>query len=322
MIIDAYCHIIPAKYLASLKDLIARGRIAPLNPLFEGELRFSAVYDMDARFKLMDANPEVKEVISLTGLFLETMAKPKDAVELARLTNDELAELVAKYPDRFAAGVAFLPYNDMEATLDEIDRAINILGLRGIEIGTDVGGKPLDSPIFLPIFEKMEKYNLPILIHPSKNFFAPDYPGEIGSKYDLFQSVGWPHTTSMAMMRLVASGVLEKYPKLKIITHHAGGTIPFLAKRIALGDRHELPKSFIEYLKLFYNDTAVQGNVPNLECAHSFFGADHLILGTDFPFGNSQGVEIGLRSIEEMNISQNDKRKILEDNSKRLFNLS
>jgi aminocarboxymuconate-semialdehyde decarboxylase len=318
MVIDVFCHIIPPRYLTALENTAAAGKIPPLSDVFLMELQVPAISDVAARFKLMDNYPEVREVLTITGPFLEAMAKPEDAVTLAKLVNDEIAELVAKYPDRFAAGVAFLPYNDMEATLGEIDRTIKELKLRGIEIGTDVNGKPLDSPEFMPIYEKMERYNLPIFIHPSKNSFAPDYPGET-PKYNLFGTLGWPHSTSMAMMRLVHSGVLEKYPGLKFITHHAGGTVPYLAKRIELGDPHQLPKSLLDYLRLFYNDTAVQGNIPNLMCAHAFFGADHLLFGTDFPFGDNQIVAVTLRSVEEMSIPSNEKKKILEDNARKLL---
>ena len=321
MVIDIFTHVITPKYLSTLEKMAADGKIPPLSDLFLWETQIPGIMDVKDRFKLMDDHPEVTEVISMTGPFLEAIAKPKEAIELARVANDEIAELIVKYPERFISGVAFLPCNDIEATLLEIDRAINELKLRGIEIGTDVNGKPLDSPEFMPIYEKMEQYNLPIFLHPSKNRFYPDYPGETESKFNLFGNIGWPHTTSMAMLRLVHSGVLEKYPKLKFVTHHAGGTVPYLAKRIEGSDRNKLPKPILDYLRLFHNDTAVQGNTPNLMCAYAFFGAGHLLFGTDFPFGN-QNVTKTLRSIEEMAITESEKRAILEDNAKSLLRLT
>lgn len=321
MAIDVFCHIVPPKYLAAINEKVAAGVLPPMEPLFNFEIQNTVLYDMDARFKLMDLNPDVKEVVSVTGQFLETFAPPKEAVELARMANDEVAELVVKYPDRFIAGLAFLPCNDIEGALSEIDRAIKDLKLRGIEIGTDIHGKPLDSPEFMPIYEKMEKYDLPIFIHPSKTSFFPDYPGETESKYGLFGAIGWPHTTSMAMMRLVNGGVFDKYPKIKFVTHHAGGTIPFLAKRIDMGDPHQLPKPLTEYLRMFSSDTAVQGNTASLMCAHAFFGSKHLAFATDFPFGGPENVTTVLRSIDEMDIPQSEKEEILEENAKRIFNL-
>lgn len=318
MVIDAYSHIIPPGYSAALEKMIGENKIAPLNALYAGEFRVAGMINVEERFKLMDEVPGVRGVISVTGPFLENIAGPTEAIALARIANDEVAELVARYPDRFIAGLAFLPCNDIESTLREIDRSIKELDLRGIEIGTDINGKPLDSPEFWPIYQKMEQYDLPVFIHPSKNLLFPDYPDETGSKYNISGTIGWPHATSMAMLRLAHSGVLEKYPGIKFVTHHAGGTIPHLAKRIEGAGRHALPKPLTDYLRLFYNDTAVQGNIPNLMSARAFFGAEHLLFGTDFPFGNIANT---LSSIKEMDIPAVEKEKILEGNVKTLLHI-
>jgi predicted TIM-barrel fold metal-dependent hydrolase len=321
MVIAAFSHIIPPEYFAALQALVNTGKMRPLSPLFSSEAQAPGITDLNDRFKLVGNLKDFREVITVTGSFLETMVPPDDAVRLARLANDEVAEIVKKYPDKFAAGIAFLPGNSVDAALVEIDRAVKELGLKGIEIGTDFNGKPLDLPEFLPIYEKMAQYDLPIFIHPSKHQFAPDYPGEVDSKYDLFGLVGWPHTTTMAMLRLVMSGVLEKYPRLKFVTHHTGGTVPYLAGRIEGHDKHELPKSVGEYLRLFYADTAVQGSIPNLMCAYAFFGADRLLLGSDFPFGGIQNLEKTITAVNKMDCSEKDKKKIQEDNVKQLLHL-
>jgi uncharacterized protein len=234
--------------------------------------------------------------------------------------NDGIAKLVDNHKDRFAAGVATLAFNNPDAALTEIDRAIEDLGLRGIQIGTDVNGRPLDSPDLMAVYETMASHDLPIFIHPSRNYLAPDYPGEVESKYNLFSLIGWPHATSMAMMRLACSGILERFPTLKFITHHAGGTIPYLAKRIELADRRELPRPIGDYLRLFFGDTAVQGNTANLICARTFFGPDHLLFGTDFPF--NRNISMNLRTIEEMGIPIPDTEKILKENARRLLRLT
>lgn len=317
MVIDAFTHIIPPKYSLAIEKMAGAGKIPSFGSL-SGEFHVPGMIDVEDRFKLMDKTPGVRDVVTVTGPFLETIVGPADATELAKIANDEVAEIVARYPDRFAAGMAILPLNDIESSLREIDRSIKELKLRGIEIGTDVNGKPLDSPDLMPIYERMERYDFPIYIHPSKNFLFPEYPGEKESKYNLFGSIGWPHATSMAMLRLAHGGVLEKYPKLKFITHHAGGTVPHLAKRIEGSDRHALPKPILDYLRMFYNDTAVQGNIPNLNTALAFFGADHLLFGTDFPFGNAIDA---LRTIEGWEIPAVEKKKILEDNAKLLLHL-
>jgi uncharacterized protein len=319
MIIDAFCHAIPSAYRSALEAMEKAGRVPPFSDFFRGELGVPGISNMDERWRLMDAHPETVQVVSLTGPFLETIAGASDAAELARVANDSMADLVARHPERFIAGIATISPNNVEAALIEIDRAVHDLGLRGIQIGTDIDGKPLDSAELLPIYEKMADLDLPIFIHPSRNYLAPDYPGESDSKYNLFSAIGWPHSTSMAMMRLAYGGILERFPTLKFITHHAGGTIPYLAKRVEMSDRRELPKLVGEYLRLFYGDTAVQGNVANLMCAQAFFGAEHIIFGTDFPF--NRDISMALASVENMAVSVEDRRKIFSENAVRVLKL-
>jgi predicted TIM-barrel fold metal-dependent hydrolase len=283
----------------------------------------------------MDKYPDLLQVLTIAAPALEAVTKPNDSVELAKIANDEMTELVMKYPERFAAAIACLPLNDIDATLTEIDRAIKELRFRGIQVYTDINGKPLDSPEFMPIYEKMVTYDLPILIHPKREATQPDYESEGESKYLIWTRLGWPHATSMAMMRLACSGVLEKYPTLKFITHHAGGTVPYLITRIGyldefnemrMGYRYEqlLTKKIINYLRMFYNDTAVYGHTPTLMCAHAFCGAEHMLFATDMPFDSQAGYRLvreTIRSIEEMDIPDSEKRMIFEENARDLLRL-
>ncbi|MCK4862674.1 MAG: amidohydrolase, partial [Dehalococcoidales bacterium] len=256
-----------------------------------------------------------------------------DAAELSRIANDEMAELVAKYPDRFVAAVACLPMNDIDAALKEIDRAVVDLRFRGIQIHNPIGDKPMDSPEFLPIYEKMAHYDLPIWVHSQRDMAVPDYAGEDSSKYFIWSLFGWPYETSLYMTRLIFGGIFDKYPNLKVITHHAGGMVPYYAARISgfydanemlLGFKHQLTKSPLDYYRLFYNDTAIYDNTPALMCCHAFYGAEHMLFGTDMPYDS----ELGLRqvrevisSIEEMDISDIEKKLIFEDNARRLLRL-
>jgi aminocarboxymuconate-semialdehyde decarboxylase len=164
----------------------------------------------------------------------------------------------------------------------------------------------------------------------------PDYRTEKESKYRLYNSLGWPYETMAAMTRLAFSGVLEKYPDLKFVTHHCGGGIPFFAERIKQfqeaaefrrGEKYfqGLTRAPNDYYKMFYADTALYGNAPALMCGHAFFGADHLLFAVDFPLGD---MENGVRNyrqtinaIEEMNISEEDRTKIYEHNARKLYRL-
>jgi predicted TIM-barrel fold metal-dependent hydrolase len=312
--IDIFSHILTPKYFKALEKKAPGGRI----------MTAPGLVDLDMRLKMIEELPGMKQVLTLAGPPLEILTGPEDNLELAGLANEELAETVRRYPDKFPAAIAAIPLNnDINTVLKEIDRAINDLGLRGIQIYTNVNGRPLDSPEFRPIFEKMEKYDLPIFLHPISIPGAQDYPGEQGSKYLLNTFVGWPHDTTMAMMRISGSGILEKYPKLKIITHHCGGTVPYLAGRI----RHApykfeaLTRPLIDSLLLFYNDTAVQGNTANLMCGYAFCGGDHLVFGTDFPMADLEMVKETIRSVQAMTIPEAEKQKILEGNAKRLLKL-
>ena len=246
---------------------------------------FPPLYDMEARFRIMDRYEGLVQVISPSWPSVE-LAAPKQSVDLAKALNDEVAELVTKYPARFPAGIACLPMNDMDAALKEADRALTDLRLRGVLVYTPVNDKPLDSPEFIPLYEKMSQYNLPILIHPMRNPDYPDYRTETESKYRIYNTFGWVYETTTAMTRLIFSGILEKYPNVKFVTHHCGGMVPYLAERIRqfqdLGEMRWGQKYFqgltkppIDYYKMFYADTALYGNTSALMCGHAFFGADH-----------------------------------------------
>ena len=333
MMIDVFCHILTPNFLKE-RDKRALGRFKSLrSSLYSGAI--PTLSNLDVRFKIMDRYPGYVQILTAAAPAVETICTPKDATELARIANDELAEMVLRYPDRFVAGIASVAMNNIDATLDEIDRAINDLRLRGIQVYSDVAGKPLDSSEFMPIYEKMAAYDLPIFIHPVKEELIPDYPGEENSKYLIWTRLSWPHQTSVAMMRISCSGILEKFPNLKFVTHHAGGTVPYLWTRIRLlddfnemhlGFRYEAPltKKVDDYLRMFYNDTAVYGNAPTLMCARAFFGAEHLLFATDMPFGSQHGerlVRETIRSVHEMDISDAERKMIFEENARKLMRL-
>lgn len=333
MIIDVFSHVLPPRYLeernrrAGARLATQYGRYFRANP---------GLTDLDVRFRAMDKCPDVLHLLTIAGPNVESVLDPKDAVECARIANDEMAEMVAAHHDRFAGACACLPMNDVDAALAETDRAIQDLRFRGIEIFTDINGKPVDSPEFMPLYEKMTAYNLPILLHPRRTNTTADFGGEQTSKYLVYTNFGWPYESSVAMARLAFGGPLEQYPTLKIVTHHAGGMIPYFHKRVQLswdfnemrmGYRHDgqtLTKSPVDYYRMFYCDTAIQGNTPALMCAYEFFGADHMVFATDTPYDNQLGERVTretLEGVRAMPISEESRRKILADNARRIFRL-
>jgi len=204
-----------------------------------------------------------------------------------------------------------------------------------VQIYTNVNNRPLDSPEFMPLFEMMSRFNLPIWIHPTFGVTEIDYKGDSESKYNSAGTFGWPYETTLAMSRLVFSGILEKWPNLKVITHNSGAMVPFYEQRIiAFHDQSDmthgkkdgvwLTKTPIEYYKMFYADTAIYGNTPGLMLAHAFFGTDNLLFGTDFPFAGQHGERVTrqtIAAIEEMDINEAEKKKIFGDNARTLMRL-
>lgn len=332
LIIDAYAHISPPGYTEFIRQkypVMYNNMLGACVPL----------YDMDKRFKLMDMYPNVVQVLTIGPVPpIEYFANEQQTIELARMANDEMAELVQKYRDRFVTAIALLPMNNPDAALKEADRAITELGFRGIYVHSNINGKPLDSPEFLSLWEKMAKYNLPIYIHPWRGDEFTDYPVEDGSKYNIASTFGWPYETTVAMARFVFSGLLEKYPNLKIVTHHCGGMIPYFQQRIyqhygqtsmRSGEKSafvkKLSKAPLEYFRMFYNDTAIHGNTHALMSAYDLCGADHIVFGADLPLGDYY---FGFRSyrqtidaIEAMQITPEEKRKIFADNALSLLRI-
>jgi len=329
MKIDIYAHVVPPKY----KDILLNRSFA----LRDHVSHFPTLFDLDHRFRIMDKHPDVIQVLTLTpsGASVDDIAAPKEAAELARKINDEVAELVWKYPDRFIAGVATLSMADLDVALDELDRAINQLNFRGVQLVIPINGKPVDLPEFMPFYEKISQYNLPIWWHPQARSDVPNYKGEKESKYWIFHLWGLPFETTASMTRLVFSGIFDKFPNLKIITHHCGAMVPFFADRIKnhynfletrnkMGFNQGLTEHPVEYFRKFYNDTALVGCTPALMCAYDFFGADRLLFGSDMPYDptlGDYGVGRTIQAIEEMNISDIDKKKIFEYNARRLLRL-
>lgn len=330
MKIDIFPHILPVKYKEAFHKINGSETFAKMHDIIP------TLSDLNYRFRIMDQHDGLVQVLTLSSPPAEKFVGTKKALDLSKLANDEMAELVTKYPDRFVAAVASLPMNDMDASLKEVDRAIKDLHCKGVQIFTPTNDKPLDSPEFLPLYEKMCQYDLPIWIHPQREPDYPDYRSEKVSKYAIHAMLGWVYETSSAMVRLVLSGILEKYPKLKFITHHGGAMIPFLHKRAISfiefsATRFKAPilenitRPPVDSFKRFYADTAIYGNTAGLMCSYDFFGAQHLVFGTDMPYDSQFGETFTretIKSIERMAINNAEKKMIFEDNARTLLRLA
>jgi aminocarboxymuconate-semialdehyde decarboxylase len=210
--------------------------------------------------------------------------------------------------------------NDIDAALKEAEKAIREKNFKGVQLFTPVNGKPLDHPDFMDIYGLMSGFDLPIWIHPTGEPSVPDYSGEDESKFGLFAALGWPYQSSLAMARLVFSGVFERFPNLKFVIHHCGAMIPFFLHRLTQ-PRPWLKENPEEYFRKFYVDTAVDGNSAALMCGYSLWGADHILFGTDSPFGGEEKVAKCLATVNSVDIPVDSKTRILYRNAEKLLGL-
>ena len=335
MKIDIFNHVMPQPYL----ELVKKHSKEPGMVKRMSSLRM--LWDIEHRVEMLRTKfPDVRQVLTLGLPSPELLGGPEQSPEYARVANDGMADMCLKWPRQFPAFVASLPMNNIPEAMKEMDRAIDRLGAKGVQIITSAAGRPLDDPELYPVFERMANHHdRPIWMHPARPAARPDYPGEPKSKYEIWQVLGWPFETSVAMARMVFSGLLQRLPKLRIITHHCGGMIPYFAGRAEtlwaqLGSRSsdneeaevlkQLGKPPIEYFKMFYGDTVLGGAAAPLACGIAFFGADHVVFASDCPFdpeGGPMFIREGIRSVEELNLPEGDKRKIYFGNAMKLLRM-
>src|SRR5271157_5844675 len=221
MKIDVCSHIVPKKFK---EVLLKKTNTNALNAMELIEQN-PVLSDINSRLRLLDRYPDLLEVLLPALGPLETLVSPAQVPDLAKLNNDETAELVEKFPDKFLAAFALLPQNNIEAAQKEMERAITKLGMRGILLYTNVNGETLDLPKFRPLYAQMAEYDLPIFIHPCD--FPVTYPPlSAPTAYQnhfqqmVIKAIQWPADTSLAMIRLVIAGIFSEYPNIKLITHH------------------------------------------------------------------------------------------------------
>jgi len=331
MRVDAYTHFMPSRMFKKLvdsgyPDIGKRMREVP------------CIHDLDERRRVVDTFKDYAQILSYPMPPLEMLAKGDGAQVQAdaKLINDEFAEICAKYSDHFPGWVAQGALGSADAGVAEAERAIKN-GALGVQIYTNVAGKPLDDPAFEPFFAAMERLDKPIWLHPARGAAFADYASEKKSKYEIWWAFGWSYETGAAMARLVFSRIMDKYPKLKIITHHFGGIVPMLEGRIGpgwdqLGSRtsdedltivlKSLKKRPLDYFKhTFYADTATFSAKPALDAGFEFYDLDKIVFASDCPFDPEKGTMYtrdALRFIEERDMPKDQKEMIWHGNLERI----
>ncbi len=335
MKIDAFTHIFPKAYWERMLQVLPDGR--DMNKRVRA---IPSIVDLDARFRIMDEfGGEYRQVLTLGSPPVEALGGKETAVELAKIANDGMAELVSRHPERFFGFAASLPMNDAEAALREAERAIERLGALGVQVFTNVNGRPLYTPDTWPLFDLMARYDLPMWMHPARGAEVADYAGEKKSHYEIWWTLGWPYETSVAMAHMVFGGLYERHPGFKLVTHHMGGMIPYFEGRVGpgwdqLGTRtsdedygvllesmKKKGKRPVDYFRLFYADTALFGAHEATKCGLRFFGVDRVLFASDAPFdpeGGRRYIRDTIEIIERLDLAPAERRAIYEDNLRRL----
>src|SRR5215470_856934 len=298
-----------------------------------------ALFEIEQRLRVVEQFPDYAQVLSHGLPPVERLFPPERSPEMARVANDGLAEIMAKHPKHFVGYSSLLPMNVPDAAAKEAERVLKN-GANAIQLATNANGAPIDEKQFWPIYEIIEKSGRPILLHPSRTRQMPDYPTETYSKYEICSVLGWPYETGVTLARLVFSGIIDRYPGLKVIAHHLGGVIPYLEGRVGhsfdqLGVRtsdedysrvlKSLKKRPYDYFKDFYGDTAVEGARAATICGLDFFGADHVLFASDCPFDEEKGVgyiRATVKVLDSIALANPEREKICWRNAVKLFGLA
>ena len=295
MKIDAFSHVRPRAYAEVVDRLVGSG--AGMGAMGGGGAAsggppewMKPLWDADQRIKFLDEAGVDKQIITHTVPPIEQATGDADiGAQLAVASNNAVRDMADKHPDRLLP-IGTVAMNDMDAACKEAERCLKTLGMKGMLIYTNANGKFLNDPALDPFFDYMNKQDKPIWIHPYFNPSRPDPKPDIQG-INIAQVFGWPFDTVVAMTCLIYGGVLDKYPNLKFITHHAGASIPFYEQRMFThpGAAPQLKKPMLDYYRSFYVDSAVQGSIGAMQASYAFYGASQILLGTDMPYASANG---------------------------------
>lgn len=278
--------------------------------------------DPEIRIKLMDKYGVDVQVVHLSAAHLSGL-DAREAARACRISNDYVEKLVSAHPDRFV-GCGILSILDVESALDELDRVVGDLGFRCVTLGTHQGDVALDSEELHPLYERIVRLGVPIFLHPV------DWGGyrlaSEGSGAHAMSTFGWPFDTSLAVWRLIVGGVIDRFPALKLVTHHLGGMLAFHYRRAEFrfnryyGGRG---RSFRDYLANVYADTALDGgSVADLMAAYSVFGPRRMLFGSDWPYIDaSLSIKGNMDAIRAMPVPEEERDLILHGNAEELLRM-
>lgn len=326
-VVDIHAHYFPEAYLrvieteggafgVTLDRSDPKGPAIKVGPVLGGALK-PAFWDLDRRLKEMDRQGIQVHALSLT-LPMVYWADGKLGLRLAQVVNDAMAAAHTAHPHRFV-GLATLPLQDPPAALRELDRAATLPGIRGVYLGTNVNGRELSDPDFLPVWERIHALKLPVFLHPLNVIGAQRL-----APYYLHNLLGNPFDTAVAASQLIFGGILDRFPRLTVCLPHAGGAFPYLAGRLDRGRKvrrecAHLKRPLAGYLRRFTYDT-LSHDAAALGYLIRLAGADRVMVGSDYCFdmGYARPVEVVTRLA---GLSRADRARILGGTAAKLLRL-
>jgi len=269
--------------------------------------------DEAAKLATMDANGIALTALSINDPCPEWFGN--DGPVVAQMANDFVAGLAKKHPTRFF-GLCVLPLQDMKASLIELDRCVQKLGMKGILLYTNLAGKFPDEPEYRPLFARAEELDVPVLLHPAKPMTTDVVKG-----YEMTSSLGNMFDNTIALTRIIMAGILDQHPKLKLVCPHLGGTLPYIIGRLdhqtqvlKRGPKY-LTRAPSEYLKQIWLD--VVSPLPlAMKFGHEFMGADRLLFASDHPWVEPKLI---IDCLQSLKLPAADEGKIFSGNARKLF---
>lgn len=305
-IIDVHHHILPPAYLATIGE-----RLGP-----QGLLGPAPQWSPALSIEVMDRNRISAAVTSISspGVWFGDV---DETCRLARMCNDYAAELKRNYPNRFGV-FAVLPLPDVEASLREIEYVLDILKSDGFGLLTNYGGKYPGDAAFAPIFDELNRRKAVVFFHPTMAGYG-SYFTEIPAP-----SLEFPFDTTRAITSLLYSGTLRRCRDIRFIFSHAGGTVPFLAERIARlvirpGFREAAPDGALAEFAGLYYDMALSANLLCFDPLRRLVSTSHILFGSDYPHAGEPTMTASVHGLRDLDLSESDRRAIETANSLNLF---
>ncbi|MDA1001152.1 MAG: amidohydrolase family protein [bacterium] len=277
-----------------------------------------SIFDLSVKLKEMDENGVDLSLLSLNIPGPDLAKKPAVADELARIGNDGIAEAVSRHPGRFR-GVANLGFGSIEASCRELERCMDDLGFVGLQVFAYIGGKrPVDDPAFAPLWALLAERGVPLVLHP-----GPSPSSHVYQDFWLGPLVGFLFDESLATLRLILSGVMERLPDLKVLLPHAGATLPLLMARVDYltsihpGGDENLTQPPSGYFRRVYTD-AVAHSKAALELAVREMGPERIMFATDSPW---VPIKNHVKLVESLGLSAEETDRIWSGTAKEFFGL-